>query len=309
MNADAPTGLPARVAAIIATVQKWRPVRVFTRFSEQRGGILAAGLAYQGLFATFAGIWVAFSIAGLFLRSNSVLTTELFAQINTALPGLIDIGDGKGAVSRSDLFEAGILSFTGAIALVGLLITTINWFGSGRDAVRAMFTEGPPRGNVIVLKLKDLALATAFGFALLLSAALSVASTAALEAIFDWLGADRDSMPAIIVARGVGLVLVFALDAIVLASFYRVVAGVAIPVRRLVGGSLVGAAALGVLKAVGSSLIGGATSNPLLASFAVIVGLLIWFNLVCQVILLGASWIAVRMSDDRPAIQDVAPSR
>jgi membrane protein len=53
-----------------------------------------------------------------------------------------------------------------------------------------------------------------------------------------------------------------------------------------------------VLKVLGSALLGGASRNPLLASFAVIIGLLIWFNLVCQVILLTASWIATGMADD-----------
>ena len=53
-----------------------------------------------------------------------------------------------------------------------------------------------------------------------------------------------------------------------------------------------------MLKVLGSSLLGGASKNPLLASFAVIIGLLIWFNLICQVILLSGAWIAVSVSDD-----------
>jgi membrane protein len=52
-----------------------------------------------------------------------------------------------------------------------------------------------------------------------------------------------------------------------------------------------------VLKVLGSLLLGGASSNPLIASFAVIVGLLIWFNLVCQVILVCAAWVVVSASD------------
>jgi membrane protein len=79
--------------------------------------------------------------------------------------------------------------------------------------------------------------------------------------------------------------------------FYRVVSGIAIPFRRLVSGTLIAAGALGVLKILGSTLLGGATNNPLLTSFAAIVGVLIWFNFVSQVILLGAAWIAVGMQD------------
>jgi membrane protein len=70
-----------------------------------------------------------------------------------------------------------------------------------------------------------------------------------------------------------------------------------IPLRFLAQGSLLGAFALGVLKVLGTALLGGATRNPLLASFAVIIGLLIWFTLICQVILIAACWVFVSMKD------------
>ena len=61
--------------------------------------------------------------------------------------------------------------------------------------------------------------------------------------------------------------------------------------------NVLGALALGVLKVLAGSLLTLTSSNPLLASFAVLVGLLIWFNLVCAVILLGASWVVVTATD------------
>ena len=133
--------------------------------------------------------------------------------------------------------------------------------------------------NFLLLRLKDLGLAVGFGAAVIASAAISVASTSALGAVFDWLGIDERSLPAIILARGVGLLIVLLVDTIVLALFFRVVSGIRIPFRMLAQGTIIGAVALGVLKALGSVLLGGATTNPLLAGFAVIIGLLIWFNL------------------------------
>ena len=47
---------------------------------------------------------------------------------------------------------------------------------------------------------------------------------------------------------------------------------------------------------LGATIVGGG-GNPLLASFAVILGLLVWFGLVCQVILIAATWISVDMAD------------
>jgi membrane protein len=41
----------------------------------------------------------------------------------------------------------------------------------------------------------------------------------------------------------------------------------------------------------------GAGRNPILAPFAIIIGLLIWFNFVSQVYLVSAGWAAVREAD------------
>lgn len=288
---------PSAIAGALAKVMQLRPVRVFLGYSAKRGPLMAAGLSYQALFATFAAIWVGFSIAGLVIQSNPQLQDAIFGVLSSSVPGLIDDGSGDGAVDPEKLLQTGVLTWTGGIALIGLIGTALGWLASGRDAVRAMFGIGPAAGNFAIMKLKDLGLAVAFGAALLVSAALSAISTAGLSAGLRFLDLDETSDAAQFVGRMLGLLVVFALDAFVLAMFYRYVSGIRIPRRRLIGGSLIGAAALGVLKALGSSLLGGASSNPLLASFAVIIGLLIWFNFICQVILIAASWIAVGMAD------------
>ncbi|MGV8884488.1 MAG: YihY/virulence factor BrkB family protein [Microbacteriaceae bacterium] len=297
--------MTSKIAALVQRIQKLRPVRVFMRYLEQRGPLLAGGLSYQAIFATFAAIWVSFSIAGFVIQSNTELRDAIFGIISQAVPGLIDTGDGTGAVEKDRLLEAGILGWTGAIALVGLVFTALGWLASGRDAVRAMFKIGPQKANPILLKLKDLGLALVFGVALLLSAALSVFSTAALGTTLSFFSISQDSVPGIITTRTAGLFIVLLLDTVVLALFYRLVSGIAIPWRRLLGGSLMGAFALGLLKVLGSTLLGGASKNPLLASFAVIIGLLLWFNFICQVILIAAAWIAVGM-DDRGIVADPA---
>jgi len=289
--------LKQRIPLIIAWVQALKPVRVFAGYNAARGPILASGLAFRAIFAVFAALWVAFSIIGLYLQSSPALQESLFEIIGTSVPGLLSVNGSEGAIDPTDLLETGVLSWTGAIALIGLLSTVLGWVAAGRDAVRTIFDLGNEEGNVIVLKLKDLGLAVGFGAALILSAAISVLSTSALSSVLEFLNIDQKSLPAILVTRFIGLLIVLAFDTVVLAAFFRFGAGITIPFRRLAGGSLLGAAGLGVLKALGSALLGGATSNPLLASFAVIIGLLIWFNLICQVILIAASWIATGMKD------------
>lgn len=291
--APAATGFPA----IIARILKLKPVRVFLQFGQRSGPIMASGLTYQGLFAVFAAIWVSFSIAGLVLAENIGLRTELISQLGQNLPGLIDDGSGSGVIDPAILLETGTLSLTGALALAGLLLTALGWLASARDSVRAQFGLKPLATNFLLLKAKDLGIALVLGSALIVSTILSAVSTALLGSVLDAIGFGAQSLAATIVGRIVGLVITLAFDTFVFAALYRVLAGVHIPFRRLIGGALLGGAAVGVLKVLGSALLGGAGKNPLLASFAVIIGVLLFINLLCQVLLISAAWIAVGMED------------
>ena len=200
-------------------------------------------------------------------------------------------------LTPSSVLTASALGWAGAFAIVVSLVTAIAWLGSARDAVRDIADLAAPPTNFLLLKLKDLGLAVAFGLALVISAALSLGSTTLLAWVLDGVGIDEDSVLATLAARVLGLLLAFVLDVAVLAALYRILAGVPIPPKPLWQGAILGAVALGVLKALGSALLGGATSNPLIGAFAVVVGLLIWFNFVCQVILIGAAWVVVSATD------------
>lgn len=286
-----------RVKEAIDWISALQPVRVFIHFTDYRGFLLAAGLSFQSIFAVFAGIWVGFATAGLILRNNAQLSDAFFTTLSHSVPGLLTWDGVKGVIDPAQLMQVEILSWTGAVAAVGLLFTAVGWLSSARDAVRALFDLPGEKLNFFLLKLKDFGLMLAFGAALILSSALSVASTQALDLTMEWLGFRGDSTVSTVLGRIAGLFLMLLLDTVVLAGLYRTLSGLKIPFRRLIVGSVLGATALGLLKVLGGLLLGGAGRNPLLASFAVIIGLLIWFNLICVVILLGASWIAVGMAD------------
>ncbi len=305
---DAPGtgGMGARVKALGAWVQRQKPVRVFQHYGAGRGPILASGLAYQALFAGFAAIWVGFSIVGL-AAGNTALQQSIISTLSSTVPGLIRSGGSSGAIDPKDLMQAGIYGWTGAIALVGLLWTALGWLASARDAIRTLFRLGSAQKSFVLLKLKDLGLAVGFGAAVLVSSLLSVAGTQATGALLDLIGVGSDSVAGTIVGRGVTVLVMLALDSAVLGLLYRVLTGLKIPGRHLRTGTLLGAVGLVVLQVLGSALIGNAgSSNPLLASFGVILGLLVFFNLICQVVLIGASWIAVTVADAGVVVDEAA---
>lgn len=273
---------------------RFRPVRVLHNYNLNRGPLLAAGLSFHSIFAAFAALWLGFSIGGLVLKAQPTLSDAVFEFINSAVPGLIDTGDGSGIIKANALLAVPVLSWTGAVASIGLLLTALGWLAASRAAIRTIFGLAGRRTNPLILRLQDVGLAFAFGLAVLVSAGLTLVGTRALGifgAYFHWSATD-------LAARVVGLTVMYLFDAAALASLFRVLAGIPIPTRRLLGGVMMGATGLAVLKMLGSRLLTASGSNPLLASFTAIIGLMIWFNLISQVILMSASWIAVGASDE-----------
>ncbi len=182
--------LMARMKPVIAWVQRLKPVRVFQHYSQTRGQILASGLAFQAIFAVFAGLWVAFSVAGLVVAGNTGFQNAIITALDNAIPGLIDTGDG-GAVKVKTLLSASIFGWTGAIALIGLLYSALGWLSSARDAVRTMFELPSPATNFALLKVRDLILGIGLGVVLIVSAVLSVAGTSATSFLLGLVGITR----------------------------------------------------------------------------------------------------------------------
>lgn len=291
-----PSALVERITAVTAWVQKQRAVRVFVNYSDKRGPILASGLAYQGLFAGFAALWVSFSIAGIVLAGDVVLRQSIVDVLSDAVPGLIQGSDGEGAIDPDLLLTSGGFTLAAIVALVVLLFTALGWLDSARSSVRTIFNLPNPKTNFALLKVIDLGVGLAFGVALLLFVALSIGATQASGWLLD-LADLRDSDIAFVIGRILTAVLMFGLGSVILFALYRFLAGIPIPFSRLRAGVLIGAGGLTALQLGGTAVIGGASNNPLIAPFAVIAGLLIIFNFGCQVILIGASWIAVDVAD------------
>lgn len=287
-----------RVKQSIQRALTLKPVRVFEHFADRRGFLLASGLSYHSIFAVFAGVWVGFAVGGLVLRENPALSDAFFTLLAHSVPGLIAWDGAEGVIDPSQLMDAQILGIAGVIAAAALTVTAIGWLTSARGAVRLLFDLPSQEMNFLLLKLKDLVLAIGFGVALIASAAISVVSTQAFSTVLTWLGIPKQSTLVSVAGSGILLAIMVVLDASVLAALFRILSGLRIPRRRLWGGALLGATGLGILKVLGNLLLGGASRNPLLASFAILIGLLIWFNLICTVILATASWIAVGMDDD-----------
>lgn len=275
-------------------------MRVWKQFSTNNGFLLAAGISYQALFAVFAAIYLGFAIVGLWLGGNEEAVNGLIDVINHYVPGLI--GDDSAPFSQEAVTEiaqgsTGVFSITGAIALITLVWTAIGFVTYTRRAVRDMFGLPYDTRSFVLLKLRDLLAALIFGVALIAGSTLSAISTWALSAVFSMLGLSTHAGLYDLSLRGGTLLISFALNTVALAALVRFLSGTQLHWRVIWPGALLGGAGLSVLQIAAGLLVRYTPSNPLLATFAIFVGLLLWFRGTGVVILMSTAWIATAAGD------------
>jgi len=282
--------LPARMRAVLAWWQQTRPARANARFGAAGGGVLTGGIAYSALFSVFAGLTIGYTVFMAVLGGNAGLRQNLLTTLSTSLPGLIDTGDGKGLLKPKDLVVSAGLNVAGAIAVVVLLLSATAAMAALRTAVRAMFDVHDGGGNAVHGKLRELAGFAGMATAVLVSTVLNIAVTTAAGWLLALVGL---SGTAGIVVRILGIAVAFVVDAAIFALVVVVLAGLHPSGHDLRRGAVIAAMGIGAVRVLGTSVVAGsAGSNALLASFAVLVTLLIWINLIARIVLLAAAWTA-----------------
>ena len=277
----------------------WFPIRVWRHFLIHNGFLLGAGISYQALFAIFAAIYVAFAITVLWLGGNEDAVNAMIALINSYIPGLI--GD-NGVITTEEVQQvasstSGVLGVTGLIALGAVIWTAIGWVTYSRRGVRDIFGLPPDRRSYVLLKARDLLAAIIFGAALIIGALLTWVSSWLLTWILSLVGVDSTTVIVDSSIRIGSVIVSFVINASALAALFRFLTGTSLRWRVIWPGALLGGAALTVLQFGAGLLLSYTPSNPLLATFAIFVGLLLWFKISGIIMLVAAAWIAVASKD------------
>ena len=292
--------------AFVARAIRWmltlKLVRALLLYSERRGPQLADSITYRTLFIVFAGVLLGFSFAALWLSGNPDAYQALVGAVNQAIPGLIGT-DGEGLIDADAIQAPAGLSITGAIATVGLVGAAIGAIGSLRLAIRSIADRTTDDLMFVWVLLRNLGLAIGIGAGLVASAAATILGTAGVGIVTDWLGRPDEGPLEVLLTRLVTIVAVFALDALVVAAAFFLLSGVKPSGRALWSGALLGAVGLTVLQQLSGLFVGGASSNPLLASFASLIALLLWINLSAQVILIASAYIVTGVEEDRDRVR------
>ncbi|WP_243224953.1 YihY/virulence factor BrkB family protein [Microbacterium sp. CIAB417] len=290
-----PTGIAGLIQRVTAWALQRRLVRALLLYSERRGPMLADSITYRSLFSVFAGVLLGFSIATVWLADNPQAWRALIAAVDAAIPGLF--GE-DGVITDPDRIPvpAG-LSIAGVISFVALIGAALGAVGSLRTAVRTIADTVLDDVMIVWVVLRNILLAAGIAAAFLAAAALTVLGRLGVSWITGLLGIAADSPAALWGVRALSLLIVLALDAALIIGVWMLLSGRRAPWGALWPGALLGAVGLIVLQELSSLFVGGASSNPLLASFASLLALLIWLNFSAQVILIACAVIVTGIEE------------
>jgi membrane protein len=262
--------------------------RVVDRFGAADGGLLAAGIAYNAVFAL---IPIALLISGFagFLLGDPASRADVVSSIVRILPPLAGVVDEiMGGLSRA----------SPSVSIVGLVLAA---WGTSRlyaslEAAMALIDPTAPQRSLIRRTARRIA-AIGVLAAIVLAALLAAPILAIAVEMSDASGATRPILDALLA------LLPPILAGVALSAIYRLVPPARPRWRAIRLPAVVGAIALVVLTRVfvfvaprifGANLVYGTLG-------AILVGLT-WLDLVFSVILLGAAWVRERETTTEAAV-------
>jgi membrane protein len=281
---------------------RWRTVdhlgRAYVRYRDQRGDRLAAALSFYGFLSFFPLVALAFAVTGYAVAISPHARDAVAKAIDQIVPELAH----RLPVNEIASAKAGASVF----ALVGLAWSGLGWIGVWRESLRTIWQGAADDGNMVVNRIRDLGVLCLLGLALLASVILSSAVSSSTHAVLGWVGL-ADVAGAGTLLRILALSVAIAADGLIFFILFTTLAGTKASWRQLLRGCLFGAVGFEVLKLGGALLIAHTMHNPVYASFAVIVGLLVWINISSRFILFTAAWTATRRVILKADEQDIDP--
>ncbi|MGH3744284.1 MAG: YihY/virulence factor BrkB family protein [Mycobacteriales bacterium] len=301
--------MKARLQALLLALRAKRPLvdhafQAAGRNSSEHGSWHVSVITLPGFLSFFPLLALAFAVAGFIASYDSGAQHQVIKTLSTVLPGLI--GSGKGQIDVSTLTAH--KGSTGIVGLVGLAFSGLGLISALRGSTRALWRLEPTPGNFVVAKLRDLVTLVTMGAALIASFALTGGATAAATVIVrNSPLPDGGTGPILLRIAAIALAVLgdFALFAIA----FRVLPQAKAAWRDVADGALLAAVGFEVLKAFGAFYLQRTTGNALYGTFAAVIGLLVWTNLVARLYVFAAAWTVTAPydADTLPSGTAVAP--
>jgi membrane protein len=282
----------ARIGTRIAAARAIWPwfdhaVRAYRRNNEVLGSQLAAAISYYGFLSFFPLLALAFAVVGYISGAYPDAQDSVTRALQDSFPSLI--GPGSGQINVKDIIDA--KAGAGVIGLVGLFYTGLGWLDALRAALRRVFGTTDVPLNFVKKKAVDVVVLIGLGLALLASLVVTGLATAVTRQVLGAVGVD-DKLVAVALLKVLSVALALLADTALFAILLSRLSGAHQTWRQVRTAAFLGAVGFELLKLAGTFLIVRTTNNPVYATFGVVAGLLIWINLVSQLLMFVAAWAA-----------------
>ena len=264
-------------------------VRAVQRYQADAGDRLAAAVTFYWFLSLFPILLVAIYAFRLVQGDSAV------AEVQKGLSGYLpaQLVDTIAKTLSKDAGKAGV------IGLVGLVFSGLGWIDGLREAIRTVWHQNVKAGNIVVRKLVDAGVLA--GLLAVIAASVFVTSLAASgpKFLLEQLNVEKTGA-AVLFTKVLGIGLGGLADLALFLYLFVRLARVATPLREVLRGAVFGAVAFGVLKIVGAYYVQHTTTKgeATYGTFAVVVGLLLFLNLLSRAILLAAAFAVTGPGDD-----------
>ncbi len=256
-------------------------VRMWGRYQASGGDRLAAGVTFYWFLSLFPILLLAISVLGYIYGDQAP------AKVSAGLTGYLpeQLVDTIGETLNDAKGKAGV------IGIAGLLLSGLGWINGLRDAIRVIWHRTGDLGNIVVRKIADIVVLVGLFATIAASVVISGATTAATDGVLSLLGVAQTDA-----ATAVTQVLAYLLAGIAdTALFLYVFTRLPRATPRVVNvlpAAIFGAIGFEILKFSGAFYVARTTSKgeATYGTFAVVVGLLLFLNLVSRLILLAAAF-------------------
>jgi membrane protein len=260
-------------------------IRAFRRYQDRRGDRLAAALTCYGFLSFFPLLALAYALLGYLVGVSDEARAYFVDAVRSLVPGLSEQLEVE-RIARSR-------NAAGLIGLAGLLVAGLGYIQVLRESLHDIWGRPRPEGNFVAKRLWYGGVLVFLGAMLIIGGSVTTVATSASHTVLVYLGLN-DTTGAGTALRLLSLGLAIFFDTVVFLVLFSRLSGTRAPLRTIFRGALAGALGFELLKQIAALLIGNTTRNPVYASFAVLVGLMIWINVVSRFLLLVAAWTATR---------------
>ena len=269
-------------------------IRMYGRYQADGGDRLAAGVTFYWFLSLFPILLLAISVLGF------VYGDEAPQKVTDALAGYLpqQLVETIGDTLQDAKGKAGVLG------LLGLLLSGLGWIDGLRDAVRSIWHQNIKAGNILTRKLIDIVVLVGLFATILTSIVITGATTAATTGVLNLLGLE-DTGVAKLFTQALAYILSGVADTLLFLYMFTRLPKVKTPLMQILRAAIFGAVGFEILKFVGAYYVARTTTKgeATYGTFAVVVGMLLFLNLVSRLILLTAAFAVTAPYDS-----DVAPS-